>query len=84
MCFGETEFCDKTKIKDCLNPVENYLVKKNMAKTSKSLFQTAIEHFLLVLDDPQDEFIHVSSLNTVLKKIDDAFLHPSDLDDACG
>ena len=39
---------------------------------------------MMTLKDAQKDVIHISSLNTILTKIDEALLRPLQLREACG
>ena len=54
-----------------------------MGNANKGLFQTSIEHYLLTLEDIHIKFIHISSLNTILKRLDIVFVNPKKLGSVC-
>ena len=76
--------CDKDSIKQCLLPTISYLQEQNVGKSQRGLFLTSLEHYMMTLKDAQEDVIHISSLNTILTKIDEALLRPLQLREACG
>ena len=77
--------CDKGAIRSCLVPPVNYLRdNSDIGNTKKGLFLTSLGNYMRTLQDGQEDFIHVSSLDTILTKIDSALLRPLQLQHACG